>query len=192
MAKRRNGRGRSRKSKPLPTEPVQLTISSLSHEGRGVGKCDGKTVFVDGALIDEEVTAKITFQRGKFDEACAISIDNPHSDRVAPPCEFYANCGGCSMQHLSNSAQILHKQSILAEQLEHFASAKPKEWLKPLQADLIAYRRKARLGVRYVNKKERTLIGFREKYSNFLADITSCTVLDKRCRCDIDADESTD
>jgi len=180
MAKRRNSRGRSRRAKPLPTEPVNLTILSLSHEGRGVGKCDGKTIFVDGALQDEQVTAKVTFQRGKFDEACAITIENPNSERVSPPCLHYGNCGGCSMQHLSNSAQILHKQSILEEQLTHFASTKPKEWLEPLQADLLAYRRKARLGVRYVSKKEKTLIGFREKYSNFLAEIESCVVLDKR------------
>lgn len=180
MAKRRNTRGRSRKAKPLPTEPVNLTILSLSHEGRGVGKCDGKTIFVDGALENEQVTAKITYQRGKFDEAVAISIENPNPERVSPPCEFYTNCGGCSMQHLSNAAQILHKQSILAEQLAHFASTQPKEWLEPLQADLTSYRRKARLGVRYVSKKERTLIGFREKYSNFLADIDNCIVLDKR------------
>ncbi len=180
MAKHRNSRGRSRKAKPLPTEPVNLTILSLSHEGRGVGKSDGKTIFVDGALKDEKVTAKITFQRGKFDEARVLEVENPHPDRVMPPCRYYESCGGCSMQHLSNSAQILHKQSILEEQLQHFASTKPKEWLQPLQADLTGYRRKARLGVRYVPKKERTLIGFREKYSNFLADIESCIILDKR------------
>jgi len=180
MAKRRNSRAGSRKAKPLPSEPVNLIINSLSHEGRGVGKVEGKTVFVDGALIGEEVSAQITFQRGKFDEARAVSIENPNPERVIPPCEFYGTCGGCSMQHLTSSAQILHKQSILKEQLEHFASTKPQEWLEPLQADLTAYRRKARLGVRYVSKKERTLIGFREKYSNFLADIKSCKVLDVR------------
>ncbi len=172
MAKRRNRRG-----KPLPTEAVEITIDSLSHEGRGVGRLEGKTVFVDRALPGETVQMKYTFQRGKFDEGRAISIENPHPDRVEPPCEHFSVCGGCSMQHLSTDAQIAHKQIILEEQLKHFANTKPQQWLPPLQADLLGYRSKARLGVRYVIKKERTLIGFREKYSNYLADIEHCPVL---------------
>jgi len=174
MAKRRNRRG-----KPLPTESVSILIDSLSHEGRGVGRIDGKTVFVDAALPGETVEMKYTFQRGKFDEGRCISVENPNPNRVKPPCPHFGICGGCSMQHLSNDAQIAHKQSILQEQLEHFASTQPKEWLVPLQADLLAYRKKARLGARYVIKKERTLIGFREKYSNYLADIEECPVLVK-------------
>lgn len=172
MAKRRHRRG-----KPLPTEPVEITIDSLSHEGRGVGRIEGKTVFVDRALPGETVQMNYTFQRGKFDEGKTISVENPNPQRVSPPCEHFSVCGGCSMQHLSTDAQIAHKQSILAEQLKHFANTTPNEWLAPLQADLQAYRRKARLGVRYVIKKERTLIGFREKYSNYLADIEKCPVL---------------
>jgi 23S rRNA (uracil1939-C5)-methyltransferase len=175
MAKRRHRRG-----KPLPTEPVEITIDSLSHEGRGVGRIEGKTVFVDGALPGETVQMKYTYQRGKFDEGRAVSIANPHKDRVEPPCEHFGVCGGCSMQHLSTDAQIAHKQLILKEQFEHFANAEPQQWLPPLQADLLAYRRKARLGARYVIKRERTLIGFREKYSNFLADIDYCHILVKQ------------
>jgi len=174
MAKRRSRRG-----KPLPTEPVEILIESLSHEGRGVGRIGGKTVFVDRALPNETVQMKYTFQRGKFDEGQAISIENPNENRAEPPCEYFGVCGGCSMQHLSTDAQIDHKQFILKEQLAHFANTQPKEWLPPLQADLQGYRRKARLGVRYVIKKERTLIGFREKYSNYLADIDSCEILVK-------------
>ena len=174
MAKRRN-----RRSKPLPTESVEIKIDALSHEGRGIGRIDGKTIFVDGALPAETVEMMYTFQRGKFDEGRTISVENPNPDRVHPPCEYFGTCGGCGMQHLDNKAQIIHKQGILKEQLEHFAKTQPKEWLPPLQADLLAYRRKARLGVRYVIKKERTLIGFREKYSNYLADIETCQILVK-------------
>jgi len=175
MAKRR----RSRRGKPLPTEPVEVFIESLSHEGRGIGRIEGKTVFVDGALPGETVQMQYTFQRGKFDEGRTISFENPYTDRVSPPCPHFGVCGGCSMQHLSTDAQIAHKESILKEQLSHFANTQPEQWLAPLQADLLSYRRKARLGVRYVLKKERTLIGFREKYSNYLADIESCGVLVK-------------
>ncbi|WP_196137863.1 23S rRNA (uracil(1939)-C(5))-methyltransferase RlmD [Aliikangiella sp. G2MR2-5] len=171
---------RRNRRKQVPTEPVTVEIESLSHEGRGVGRINGKTIFVDGALAGETVEAQYIYQRGKFDEAKTLNVISASPDRVEPPCENFAVCGGCSMQHLSSAAQIQHKESILKEQLAHFAKTEPEEWLEPLQAELLAYRRKARLGVRYVMKKERTLIGFREKYSNFLADIDHCPVLVKR------------
>lgn len=168
---------RYRRKKAIPKEPVEITIDSLSHEGRGVGKIDGKTVFVDGALPDEVVEMQYTYSRGKFDEGRVINVIKASPLRVEPPCEHFGVCGGCSMQHMSVDAQIEHKQNILKEQLLHFAETQPDEWLAPLQADLLGYRRKARLGVRYVFKKEKTLIGFREKHSNFLADIDDCPIL---------------
>ncbi|MET1254171.1 23S rRNA (uracil(1939)-C(5))-methyltransferase RlmD [Aliikangiella maris] len=166
--------------KKLPTEPVSIQIDSLSHEGRGVGRIEGKTVFVDGALPGETVEMQYLSQRGKFDEGRVTSIQVVSEQRVTPECPYFGVCGGCSMQHLSSNAQISHKQSILQEQFTHFAQTQPQEWLPPLQADLFHYRRKARLGVRHVMKKGRTLIGFREKYSNFLADIGHCPVLSKQ------------
>ncbi|MCW9001046.1 MAG: TRAM domain-containing protein, partial [Kangiellaceae bacterium] len=170
---------RSRKQK-LPKEPVTVEIEGFSHEGRGIARVDGKTVFVGGALPGETVEMQYVFSRGKFDEGRTLEVIKPSPDRVEPPCEMFSVCGGCSMQHLSPHAQIKHKEAILKEQLQHFAKTEPKEWLAPLQADLLGYRRKARLGVRYVLKKERTLIGFREKYSNFLTDIETCPVLIER------------
>ncbi|TQV71575.1 23S rRNA (uracil(1939)-C(5))-methyltransferase RlmD [Aliikangiella marina] len=166
-----------RRRKSLPKEPVVIEVESLSHEGRGVGRIDGKTVFVSGALAGETVEMEYTYSRGKFDEGKVIKVLSASEDRVEPPCKHYGVCGGCSMQHMSVDAQIAHKQEILKEQFAHFAETEPEEWLPALQADLLGYRRKARLGVRYVTKKERTLIGFREKHSNFLADIDSCPVL---------------
>jgi 23S rRNA (uracil1939-C5)-methyltransferase len=169
-----------RKRKPVPTESVIIDIECLSHEGRGVGRIDGKTVFVDGALPGEQVEMLYTYQRGKFDEGRTINVIKASEKRVEPPCPHFSICGGCSMQHLSSDAQIEHKQQILKEQFTHFAQTEPDVWLAPLQADLLGYRRKARLGVRYVYKKQKTLVGFREKYSNFLADIDSCAVLVKQ------------
>lgn len=169
-----------RRKKSLPKEPVTIEIESLSHEGRGVGKVDGKTVFVSGALPGETVDMVYTYSRGKFDEARVEKVISASPDRVEPPCSNFGVCGGCSMQHMDTDAQIAHKQAILKEQLQHFAQTEPQQWLEPLQADLLGYRRKARLGVRYVQKKQRTLIGFREKHSNFLADIQDCPILLKR------------
>ncbi len=166
-----------RKRKPLPADPVTVEIESLSHEGRGVGRIEGKTVFIDGALAGETVEMVYTFQRAKFDEGRTLKVIKASPLRVEPQCKHFSVCGGCSMQHLDASAQISHKQGILKELFTHIAKVEPDDWLAPLQADLFHYRRKARLGVRYVHKKGRTLIGFREKYSNFLADIDDCQIL---------------
>ena len=170
MAKRR-------RRKPVPQEPVEISIEKLSHEGRGIGHIEGKTVFVDGALPGERVMMKYAMTRGKFDEGYAIEVLEAADNRVSAPCQHFDMCGGCSLQHMDSEAQIEFKQSILAEHFKHFGDIEPDSWLPPLQADTLGYRKKARLGVRWVSKKESCLVGFREKRSNFLAEIESCEVL---------------
>ena len=81
-------------------------------------------------------------------------------DRVEPKCSAVAVCGGCSFQHLAQSSQLELKSSYLKEQL---APLEPDEWLSPLFGSEFGYRTKARLGVKFVEKKGRLLVGFREK-----------------------------
>ncbi len=171
---------RRRRRKPLPKDPVTANIHAFSHEGRGICSIDGKTTFVDNALLGEEVDFIYTEKRGKFDEAIATEIHQASSQRVTPPCAHAEICGGCSLQHMANPAQIAHKQSVLVEQLKHFGAAEDYELVEPMQAEVLGYRRKARLGVKFVPKKGGALVGFREKKSNFLAQIESCAVLDQR------------
>ena len=166
-----------RRRRKLPQEPVSAKIESLSHEGRGIARVEGKTVFVNGALPGEDALFQYKKQRPKYDEAHALEISNPAAERVEPKCEFFGLCGGCSLQHMQHDKQIEHKQSVLLEQLAHIGKVKPKSVIPPLTGPVWGYRRKARLGVKYVEKKERVLVGFREKYSPFVADMNSCEVL---------------
>ncbi len=166
-----------RRKRKLPQEPVTAKIESLSHEGRGIAHVEGKTVFVNGALPGEDALFQYKKQRPKYDEAHALEISNPAAERVEPKCEFFGLCGGCSLQHMQHDFQIEHKQSVLLEQLTHIGKVKPKVVIPPLTGPIWGYRRKARLGVKYVDKKERVLVGFREKYSPFVADMNSCQVL---------------
>ncbi len=167
----------ARRRKKLPKEPVSAKIESLSHEGRGIAHVEGKTVFVNGALPGEDALFQYKKQRPKYDEAHALEITNPAAERVDAKCEFFGLCGGCSLQHMQHDFQIEHKQSVLMEQLTHIGKVKPKSVIPPLTGPQWGYRRKARLGVKYVEKKERVLVGFREKYSPFIADMNSCEVL---------------
>lgn len=169
-------------------EPLTFTIESLSHEGRGVSHYGshpehnsdkaGKKVFVSFALPNEIVTAKVTESFKKYEEADTITVSNPSPDRVEPVCPHFTVCGGCSLQHWSTDAQIAFKQSVLAEHFKHFGDLTPDEWLPPLRSTRTDYRRKARLGAKFVFKKDSMLLGFRERSSGWLADMDVCKVLD--------------
>lgn len=164
----------------LPAEAVQAYIESLSHDGRGIARIDGKTVFVDGALAGENVSFMYTRLHKKYDEAKVVSVENASADRVEPKCQHFGVCGGCSLMHMAPEAQLSLKQDTLKEQLSHFGQLTPGHWLSPLTGPLWGYRRKARLGVRYVTKKEKVLVGFREKGTPYLAELTQCEILDPR------------
>lgn len=154
-----------------------MKIEKLSHEGRGIAHYeDGKTLFIRNALPDETVRFEITHKHRQYDEAKAVEIVNPSPLRAQPKCVVFGRCGGCSLQHLDPAAQILAKQDWLQEKLIQ-ARIEPQEWLPPLQAKIWGYRHKARLGVRFVKKKDTVLVGFREAESNFLTETDRCEVL---------------
>jgi len=100
--------------------------------------------------------------------------------RITPPCNFADLCGGCSLQHMSGDAQIRFKEDTLREHFAHFGGIEPEEWVAPMRSPALGYRRKARLGVKYVPARESVLVGFREKRNSFLTDIDRCVVLDPR------------
>ena len=174
MAKRSN-RFRSRKK-----DLVEVTIEGMSHEGRGIGRINSKIAFVEGALPGELVTATYQTDRSQFSELKTIEVVEPSPDRVQPPCIYAATCGGCTLQHLNNESQLLLKESVLLEQLEHVAGLQAENFtlLPKLQAKVLGYRRKARLAARNVVKKGGVLVGFREKNGGFIMDMDSCKVLD--------------
>jgi 23S rRNA (uracil1939-C5)-methyltransferase len=159
---------------------IDLAIHSLSHDGRGIATVNGKTTFVHGAMIGETVKCKIIHQHRRYNEGVTTHIIVAAPGRVTPACPHFGVCGGCSMQHINMREQIQFKQQTLLEQLHHFGKVAPENLLPPLTGQTWGYRRKARLGVRYVIKKDKLLVGFREKFSNYLADIQQCLVLDPR------------
>ncbi|AHF04433.1 23S rRNA methyltransferase [Marichromatium purpuratum 984] len=166
-----------RKRKPLPQDPVEVEIESLTHEGRGLAHLDGKAVFVDGALPGERVRFQYTRVQRRYDEGRVVEVLCASPERVEPRCAHFGVCGGCSLQHQDTAAQIRAKQASLADVFERIGKVEPERWLDPLVADHWGYRRKARLGVRRVEKKGRTLVGFRERGNAFLADLERCPVL---------------
>jgi 23S rRNA (uracil1939-C5)-methyltransferase len=86
-------------------------------------------------------------------------------------------CGGCSFQHVASDKQISIKQELLLEQFKRIGKVSVTELWSPMTANYWGYRRKARLGVKYVAKKDRVLVGFRERRQQYLADMDNCLVL---------------
>lgn len=162
-------------------ENRETTIMRLSHDGRGIAQIDGKTTFVFGALAGEDVSISYLKKKSKYDEAKVEKIHKASTIRVQPRCDFFGLCGGCSLQHLDQNAQISFKQNVLLEQLQHFGKVSPLSVMPPLVANAYGYRRKARYSVRYIMKKERILVGFREMHHpRYIAEISSCQVLHPR------------
>ncbi len=161
----------------LSKDPIETQIQRLSHDGRGIAQINGKTTFILGALPDEIVLFRYTKKQKNFDEGVTLDVLKPASQRVQPACEHFGVCGGCSLQHLSAADQIELKQTMLLEQFEHIGKVIPEHIATPLQANNLGYRRKARLGTRYIAKKQSVLVGFREQQSAFITELNQCKVL---------------
>ncbi len=169
-------RRRSRKKK-LPETPVRVTIESLAHDGRGVAHVEGKVVFIDEALPGEEVEFIYTDSRRDYAEGRVTTLITRSEERVEPKCPHFGSCGGCSFQHVKDEAQITIKEGLLKEQFSRIGKVEIPQIWESLTGPHWGYRRKARMGVKYVAKKGRVLVGFRERRNPFLAEIESCKVM---------------
>jgi 23S rRNA (uracil1939-C5)-methyltransferase len=161
----------------FPEGLTNAQIINLSHEGRGIATIEGRKTFVSNALPGEDVAFQYTALQPRYGEGRAIDIITASPERVAPECPHFGICGGCSLQHMEHSAQIALKQNTLLEQLQHFANVVPDTVIPPITGPQYAYRHKARLGVRYVPKKNSVLVGFREQQSRYLTALDLCKVL---------------
>lgn len=166
-----------KKSKPPLIASAPAEIHALSHQGIGIAAVEGKTTFIEGALPGETVKYRIFKKHRHYDEGAALEILNRSPERSVPRCQHFGICGGCSLQHLEAAAQINWKQKILLEQLEHLGQVTPEAILPPLNSKIWEYRHKARLGVRYLHKHHKALVGFREKFRHGIADLQHCHTL---------------
>lgn len=126
---------KQRKAKKI-REKFLLEVESLDQEGRGVGKRDGKIVFVEGALPSESIEYERFRNKERFEIGTVTQIFKESSLRVEPKCPYFgakdASCGGCALQHLEPRAQVAMKQKILMDALGHIGRVKPQQILPPI------------------------------------------------------------
>ena len=127
------------------------------------------------------MTANVYRKKSSFEKATLLTIYRESSQRVRPACPHFGMhtgaCGGCKMQHLHASAQVAVKQRVLEDNLQHIGRLKADTLLRPIEGPAWGYRYRARLSVRYVRKKGTVLVGFHERKSGYVADMSECRVL---------------
>jgi len=172
MARRRRNR------KPFDTTPQEINIESMAHDGRGVGRGeDGKVVFVDYALPGEKVRYVPVMNRKSYLFGSTIEVLEKSEHRVEPKCAVFGECGGCVLQHLDENVQIQYKQQQLLENFKKIGNVQPQALLSPMAGQPWGYRRRARLGAKFVPKKGGMIVGFRERNTSYIQPTDGCEVL---------------
>lgn len=126
MSKHRSGRSASRREGTAPVaglpvnknDEVMLDIIGMTHEGEGVGRVEGFTLFVSGALPGEKVRAKVLKTKKQYGYAKLLELVQASSDRIVPPCSIYDQCGGCQLQHMDYTAQLAWKRQLVVDNLQ--------------------------------------------------------------------------
>ena len=159
---------RQRRRKPADRGIVDIV--DLASNARGVGHVDGKAVFVADTLPGEQALYRPTKQKKSYEEASLETLFSASDKRVTPRCAHFGLCGGCALQHAGENAQLEFKQGQLLAALERVGKVEPDTVLAPLVDTRWGYRRRARLGVKYVEKKGGTLVRSRI-FSILLSDV---------------------
>jgi 23S rRNA (uracil1939-C5)-methyltransferase len=159
----------------ISMKPEQLTITALSEEGEGIGRLDGMAVFVPGALPGETVECHLVEQKKNYARGRLTRVLAASPARVAPPCPYFPECGGCQLQHLDYPAQLEAKRVTVQDALERIGGFKGVE--VPLTLGMAKpwrYRNNGQYPIRKVNGQVR--IGFFKAGSHEVIDIKDCLI----------------
>jgi 23S rRNA (uracil1939-C5)-methyltransferase len=181
----------------MQSEAIRLTIDSLSSDGSGVARLDGKTVFVEEGIPGDTAEALITVDKKNYAVAKIKKLIEPSKDRIAPPCKYYNLCGACQLQHIAYPAQLRYKTQIVKDAVRKIAGFSPEIVHEIIGAEQIwGYRNKMQYPVRLrrkiLNPKYEILskfentnskyqndvnIGYYKKGTHEVIDIDECPVL---------------
>ncbi|MEQ9402842.1 MAG: 23S rRNA (uracil(1939)-C(5))-methyltransferase RlmD [Cyclobacteriaceae bacterium] len=134
------------------TDIKGLEITSISSEGKGVGRENGQVVFVKETVPGDVVDVRITGKKKKFLQAMPVSFEKRSEDRTEPFCEHFGLCGGCKWQHMSYDAQLKFKQEHVEENLKKLSGRELPELMPIKGSEATQF---------YRNKLEYTFSNFR-------------------------------
>lgn len=163
---------------------LTVTIEDMGHDGEGIGKVDGYTVFVKDTVIGDKVQAKIMKAKKNYGYARLVEIMEPSKDRVEPRCAYARQCGGCQIQALSYEKQLAYKQQKIANNLIRIGGFQKEEIpMQPIigMEDPYHYRNKAQFPVGC--DKEGHLI------AGFYAGRTHSIISNRKCYLGVEVNE---
>lgn len=160
----------------LLNKKIELDINDLDHQGRGVGRYNGKVCFVQGALPSEKVQAIITEDKKQLLNAKLHKVLQASTERIEPDCPWFSECGGCQLQHLNYAAQTQQKQTRV-DQLLAKQGIKQLPWQPILKSQPFQYRNRTRLSAWYEGKQNKLHLGFRQFNSKKLIEVDQCLVI---------------
>jgi 23S rRNA (uracil1939-C5)-methyltransferase len=157
---------------------MQVEIQKLTFGGQGIGRANGKVVFVNGGLPGETLRIKITKDKGKYAEASIEEVLRASPERTQAPCPVFGICGGCQWQHIKYSFQISAKEQILRETLERIGGLKETdiESIVPSPREY-GYRNRVTLSAWF--EKGGNHIGYHEEGSRRRVQIQGCPIASK-------------
>lgn len=164
--RRPQSRRKSRAKPAAPPRALTVTIAELGHQGDGVVASD-PPLYVPLTLPGEIVDVEAVGARGTVK-----TIRQSSPDRVSPPCPHFGVCGGCSVQHMDQTAYLAWKQALVASALAARGLDVPVEPVVPARPGT---RRRAVLAARSAGRQVR--LGYHGRMSHDLADIESCLIL---------------
>lgn len=185
-SKQATGAGRRDRKVPVAVgESVTCEVIGLTHEGEGVSRVAGFTLFVQGALPGERVQAEVVSVGKSFGRAKMTTLLTTSPERREAPCPIYDTCGGCQLQHLDYEAQLRWKRQHVVDNLMRIgklAVAGESDAAAPVivhptigMAEPWRYRNKAQVPIG--SSEEAGLIGgFFEEGSHRIVDMDACLI----------------
>ena len=159
---------------------VTITIEDIGNDGEGIGKYEGYTLFVKGAVIGDVAKVKVLKAKKTYGYAKVEELISTSPDRVTPKCPVAGKCGGCQLQHLSYERQLAYKTDKVKNCLTRIGGI-PAQQLESMMEPIIGmeepfyYRNKAQYPVG-VNKESKPVMGFYAGHSHNIIDCTDCAI----------------
>lgn len=103
---------------------AELMITGYSHDGRGVGRIEGRVVFVPGTVKGEKVRVELGQVQKGILAGQLVEVLEPAIERINPPCPIFSSCGGCQLQHINYQTQLRIKKGIVEDALQRIGGFK--------------------------------------------------------------------
>lgn len=164
----------------VKNQVVTITIEDIGNDGEGIGKYEGYTLFVKGAVVGDVAKVKVLKAKKSYGYAKVEELVSPSPDRVEPKCPVAGRCGGCQLQHLSYARQLIFKADKVKNCLNRIGGISA-ERLETITEPMIGmeepyyYRNKAQYPIG-TNKEGKTVMGFYAGHSHNIIDCTDCAI----------------